>query len=82
MSSNLEHKKEVVAQLNEMLTDAKSVVLVQYQGTTANVLNDCRGLARAQNVKLKITKNKVQKFTIFLLLKLSLDKLLVFFSKF
>lgn len=61
MSSNLEHKQEIVFQLNEMLTDAKSVVLVQYQGTTANVLNDCRGLARAQNVKLKITKNTLVK---------------------
>lgn len=64
MSSNLERKKEVVAQLKDMLTDAKSVVLVEYQGTTANVLNECRGLARAQNVTLKITKNTLVKKTL------------------
>jgi large subunit ribosomal protein L10 len=64
MSSNLERKKEVVAQLTDILTDAKSVVLVEYQGTTSNILNACRGLARAQNVTLKITKNTLVKKTL------------------
>ncbi|MBP9742150.1 MAG: 50S ribosomal protein L10 [Burkholderiales bacterium] len=57
MSSNLENKKTVVADVNKVLQDAATVVIAQYQGVTVSRMTAIRKEARQKNVYLHVLKN-------------------------
>lgn len=57
MSSNLENKKTVVADVNKVLQDAATVVIAKYQGVTVGKMTAIRKEARQKNVYLHVLKN-------------------------
>ncbi len=57
MSENFEKKKLVVAEVQEKLDKAKSVVLVDYIGLTVEEVTELRNQFRAQDVEFKVYKN-------------------------
>ncbi len=57
MSSNLENKKQVVADLTEKIKNSKSVVFVDYKGLTAAEVTELRCAFRKANVEYKVLKN-------------------------
>jgi len=52
-------KKEIVKQITEKLKDSKSVVFVDYSGTSVSKLNKLRKELRHKEVVFKITKKKL-----------------------
>ena len=61
MSANLEAKKVAVEQIKQLLTDSKSVVLVDYRGTTVEQDTALRKTLRENNVVYKVLKNSLFK---------------------
>ena len=57
MSENLERKKQVVAEIQDKLSRAKSTVLVDYIGLTVEEVTELRNQFRAANVEFKVYKN-------------------------
>lgn len=57
MSSNLENKKTVVADVNKVLQNAATVVIAKYQGVTVGKMTVIRKEARQKNVYLHVLKN-------------------------
>ena len=54
------HKKnELVADLTELLSDAKTTVYAKYQGLTVQELQELRQSAREAGVKIKVVKNRL-----------------------
>ena len=49
----------MVADLNEILSDAKMTVFAKYQGLSVSELQELRHLARENNVKIKVVKNRL-----------------------
>jgi large subunit ribosomal protein L10 len=59
MSSNLEAKKQVVADIVEKLKNAESMVVVAYNGLTVAQVTDLRKQCRENNVHYCVLKNRL-----------------------
>lgn len=61
MSANIEAKKLVVEEIKKNASEAKSIVLVNYQGLTVAEDTEFRGEFRNKNVVYKVLKNTLVK---------------------
>ena len=61
MSANLEAKKSAVEEIKQLITDSKSVVLVDYRGITVDQDTALRKSLRENNVVYKVLKNSLFK---------------------
>ena len=61
MASSKDKKNELVADLTELLSSAKTTVYAKYQGLTVAELQELRKLAREAGVKIKVVKNRLVK---------------------
>lgn len=59
MAISKDKKQQLVADLNEILSDAKMTVFAKYQGLSVSELRELRHLARENNVKIKVVKNRL-----------------------
>ncbi len=59
MALSKDKKQQLVADLNEILSDAKMTVFAKYQGLSVAELQELRALARENNVKIKVVKNRL-----------------------
>ena len=59
MAISKNKKNELVADLTELLTNAKTTVYAKYQGLTVAELQELRKLAREAGVKIKVVKNRL-----------------------
>lgn len=59
MAISKDKKQQLVADLNEILSDAKMTVFAKYQGLSVAELQELRHLARENNVKIKVVKNRL-----------------------
>ena len=59
MAISKDKKQQLVADLNEILSDAKMTVFAKYQGLSVSELQELRHLARENNVKKKKKKNRL-----------------------
>ncbi len=59
MAISKDKKQQLVADLNELLNDAKMTVFAKYQGLTVAEMQELRALAREKNVTIKIVKNRL-----------------------
>ena len=59
MAISKDKKQQLVADLNEILSDAKMTVFAKYQGLSVSELQELRHLARENNVKIKFVKNRL-----------------------
>lgn len=57
MAFNLEEKKAVVAEVNEIASKALSVVMADSRGVTVGDMTGLRKLAREQNVYMRVVRN-------------------------
>lgn len=61
MSTNLDAKKVAVADIKKLVSDAKSIVLVDYRGITVSQDTALRKTMRENNVVYKVLKNTLFK---------------------
>ena len=59
MAISKDKKQQLVADLNEILSDAKMTVFAKYQGLSVQELQELRALARESGVKIKVVKNRL-----------------------
>ena len=59
MAISKDKKQQLVADLNELLSDAKMTVFAKYQGLTVAEMQELRAAARENDVKIKIVKNRL-----------------------
>ena len=59
MAISKDKKQQLVADLNEILSDAKMTVFAKYQGLSVSELQELRHLARENNVKIKVVKDRL-----------------------
>lgn len=59
MAISKDKKQQLVADLNEILSDAKMTVFAKYQGLSVAELQELRHLARENDVKIKVVKNRL-----------------------
>ena len=59
MAISKDKKQQLVADLNELLSDAKMTVFASYQGIGVAEMQELRALARENNVKIKVVKNRL-----------------------
>ena len=59
MAISKDKKQQLGADLNEILSDAKMTVFAKYQGLSVSELQELRHLARENNVKIKVVKNRL-----------------------
>ena len=59
MAISKDKKQQLVDDLNEILSDAKMTVFAKYQGLSVSELQELRHLARENNVKIKVVKNRL-----------------------
>lgn len=59
MAISKDKKNTLVADLTELLSDAKMTVFARYQGLTVADLQDLRAKARENGVKIKVVKNRL-----------------------
>lgn len=59
MAISKQKKNELVADLTELLTGAKTTVYAKYQGLTVAELQELRKAAREAGVKIKVVKNRL-----------------------
>ena len=59
MAISKDKKNELVADLTELLTSAKTTVYAKYQGLTVAELQELRKAAREAGVKIKVVKNRL-----------------------
>ena len=59
MPISKDKKNELVADLTELLTNAKTTVYAKYQGLTVAELQELRKAAREAGVKIKVVKNRL-----------------------
>lgn len=57
MGFNLSEKKAVVAEVNQLLTEAQTVVLAEYRGIRVDSMTQLRRTARENDVDLRVLKN-------------------------
>ena len=61
MAISKEKKNELVADLTELLSNAKTTVYAKYQGLTVAEIQELRKAAREAGVKIKVVKNRLVK---------------------
>ena len=61
MALSLEQKKAVVAEIAGVATEAHSLVVAEYRGTTVDNFTEMRSEARKSGVYLKVAKNSLVK---------------------
>lgn len=61
MTISKDKKQILVADLTELLSNAKITVFAKYQGLTVAELQELRKQARSAGVKIKVTKNRLVK---------------------
>ncbi|MBR2710463.1 50S ribosomal protein L10 [Candidatus Saccharibacteria bacterium] len=61
MAISKDKKNTLVADLTELLSNAKMVVYAKYEGLTVAELQELRKLARESNIKIKVVKNRLVK---------------------
>jgi large subunit ribosomal protein L10 len=59
MAISKDKKQSLVAELTELLNDAKMTVYAKYQGLSVADIQELRSLARESGVKIKIVKNRL-----------------------
>ena len=59
MAITKDKKNELVADLTELLSNAKATVFAKYQGLTVAELQELRKVARENGVKIKVVKNRL-----------------------
>ncbi len=59
MAISKDKKNKLVADLTELLSNAKITVYAKYQGLTVAELQDLRKAAREANVQIKVVKNRL-----------------------
>lgn len=59
MAISKDKKSTLVADLTELLSNAKATVYAQYQGLTVAELQELRAAAREAGVKIKVVKNRL-----------------------
>lgn len=59
MSANLDAKKEIVSEIKDKLSRAKSVVFVDYRGLTVAEVTEMRNAFRKNNADYKVYKNRL-----------------------
>ena len=59
--SVLDQKKQVVSDITEKLSKAKSVVLVEYKGLTVEKATELRNKCREADVEYKVYKNTLMR---------------------
>ena len=59
MAITKDKKNELVADLTELLSNAKATVYAKYQGLTVAELQELRKAARENGVKIKVVKNRL-----------------------
>lgn len=64
MGRTLENKKEVVADLKELLSDAQLAIVIDYQGLTVAEITDLRNRLRPTGTTCKVTKNTLMRHAI------------------
>jgi large subunit ribosomal protein L10 len=57
LSLNLEEKKAVVAEINEQVSKAQSIILAEYRGLEVGDMTQLRAQARKSGVYLRVLKN-------------------------
>lgn len=57
MALGLEAKKQIVAEVNEVATEALSVAVAEYRGMEVHELTDLRNKARESGVELRVIRN-------------------------
>ena len=61
MAISKDKKNQLVADLTELLSNAKTTVYAKYQGLTVKELQELRKSAREAGVKIKVVKNRLVK---------------------
>ena len=61
MAISKQKKNELVADLTELLSNAKTTIFAKYQGLTVAELQELRKNARENGVKIKVVKNRLVK---------------------
>jgi large subunit ribosomal protein L10 len=64
MTLKLNDKKEIVAEVAKVASNAVSVVAAEYRGLTAAEMTDLRVSARKQNVRLRIVRNTLARIAL------------------
>ena len=64
MGRTLENKKEIVAELKDLLQDAQLALVIDYQGLTVAELTDLRDRLRPTGAVCKITKNTLMRLAV------------------
>ena len=59
MNENLLQKQQVVAEIKDKFSRAKSLVFVEYSGTTVSQVTELRSNIRKANAEYKVYKNKL-----------------------
>jgi len=59
MAISRDKKQTLVAELNEILAEAKMAVFAQYSGVSVKELQQLRRAAREQGVQIKVVKNRL-----------------------
>ncbi len=57
MGRTLENKKEIVAELKDLLSDSQSIFVIDYKGLTVGEISDLRNRIREKGGTCKIAKN-------------------------
>ncbi len=57
MALNLEAKKAIIAEVNEVATGAISSLVADYRGLTVDAMTELRAKAREKNVTVRVVKN-------------------------
>lgn len=57
MAIRFQQKKEIVAEVHEIASNALSLVIADYRGVTSNDMAALRAKARAENVSLRVVRN-------------------------
>ncbi|MBT9313856.1 50S ribosomal protein L10 [Leptothoe spongobia] len=64
MGRTLENKKEIVAELKDLLSDTQSIFVIDYKGLTVAEISDLRNRIREKGGTCKIAKNTLIKIAV------------------
>ncbi|MEM1240335.1 MAG: 50S ribosomal protein L10 [Cyanobacteria bacterium P01_H01_bin.26] len=64
MGRTLENKKEIVAELKDLLSDTQSIFVIDYKGLTVSEISDLRNRIRDKGGTCKIAKNTLVRIAV------------------
>ena len=64
MGRTLENKKEIVAELQELLNDAQLAIVIDYKGLSVAEISDLRNRLREKGAICKVTKNTLMRIAV------------------